>query len=79
MEAHKPIPTNAGEQDMSDKSNLIDQMIKNLKGSISDIEAVIDDLEAAKEDGDLSEVNEAYAREAVSRVHSVVDAIQAAP
>ena len=62
---------------MNDKSAMIGQMIKNLKGSISDIEAVIDDLKTAKEDGDLSDVNEEYALEAVSRVHSVVDAIRA--
>ena len=58
---------------------MIDQMINNLKGSISDIQAVIDDLETAKEhNGDLTDVNEAYARDAISRVHSVVDAINAA-
>ena len=56
---------------------MIEQMIDNLKGAISDIEAVIADLETAKEDGDLSDVNLAYAQEAVSRTHSVIDAIKA--
>lgn len=53
-------------------------MIEKLQGSVSDIEAVIDDLVTAIEEGDLSEVNEAYARQAVSRVHSVIDDIRAA-
>lgn len=55
----------------------ITSMINRLKGSISDLEAVIDDLETAQEDGDLSEVNEAYAREAVARVHGVIDDLRA--
>ncbi len=56
----------------------IDRLINNLKGSISDIEAVIEDLETAKEDGDVSEVNFAYGQEAVSRTHAVMDEIRAA-
>lgn len=58
--------------------NSIDQLIRNLLGSISDVEAVIADLRTAKdEDGDLSEVNHAYGMDAVSRIHSVMDAIKA--
>lgn len=47
------------------------QMIKALKSAISDIEAVIDDLENA-EDDDLTDVNEAYAGRAARITNEVV-------
>lgn len=56
----------------------IEAIIARLERAQTDIEAVIDDLRDAVADQNLEDVNEAYARQAVSLITQSIDEINEA-